>query len=72
MRRSTRLLEKQYIKDSQMNLDEYVQPKNLKQTKINFKSVHFNSDIYEYDSDNDVIMICGKCNITINKCNCSK
>jgi len=80
MRRSSRLLEKQYLKDSQMILDEPTESKKLKQTKLPFKSVKFNcnssdsfntSDTYEYDSDDDVIMSCVKCNLTVNKCSCS-
>lgn len=71
MQHSTRLIEKEIIKQSNMIIDQEI--KQLKQMKIPFKPLKkkINTDL-EYDSDGDVIMKCGKCEKPGNQCICKR
>lgn len=74
MRHSTRLIEKEIIKQSNMIIDQEI--KELRQLKIPFKSIKKNTNKesdFDYDSDGDVIMRCGNCNGNhYKRCKCPK
>ena len=74
MRRSTRLIEKEIVKQSSMVIDQEI--RELRQLKIPFKPIKKNTNKdadFDYDSDGDVIMRCGNCGGNPYKtCKCPK